>query len=59
MLRHRHDRVAGMLLLMSVATPTYFAEVMNLAALGGGIALLVLPGIDRGVRQAVRFVQQH
>jgi hypothetical protein len=37
---HR-DRVAGVLLLVSVATPTYFFWIVNLPALVLGLALLV------------------
>jgi hypothetical protein len=40
--RHR-DRLAGVLLVMSVATPTYFAYVVNLPALVVGLALLIAP----------------
>lgn len=37
-------RVAGTLLLLSAATPTYFAFALNVPALIVGIALLVAPG---------------
>jgi len=37
-----HDRAAGALLLVSVLTPTYFAYVLNLPALGVGLALVVV-----------------
>ena len=37
------DRAAGLLLLVSVATPTYFAWVLNVPALLVGLALLVVP----------------
>jgi hypothetical protein len=36
-------RLAGGLLLLSVATPTYFAWILNVPALLAGIALLVSP----------------
>lgn len=40
----RHaDRMAGLLLLVSVLTPTYFAYALNVPALVGGVALLVAP----------------
>jgi hypothetical protein len=39
---HR-DRVAGVLLVVSVATPTYFFWIVNLPALVVGLALLVAP----------------
>ena len=42
------DRAAGLLLLVSVATPTYFAWVLNVPALLLGLTLLVVP------RMAVR-----
>ena len=38
-----HLRMAGVLLLLSVATPTYFAWVLNLPALVMGAALVVAP----------------
>lgn len=37
------DRTAGVLLLLSVLTPTYFAYVLNLPALVVGLALVVAP----------------
>ncbi len=45
MLRRRHDRLAGLLLVVSTATPTYFAYPLNLPALVVGLALLASPGI--------------
>ena len=39
-----HDRAAGILLLCSVLTPTYFAWVVNVPALLFAVALLVSPG---------------
>ena len=43
------DRTAGILLLVSVATPTYFAWPLNIPALLVGLALLVFPkGMVRG-----------
>src|SRR2546423_13974381 len=50
-LRRQHDRLAGLLLLMSVATPTYFAYAVNLPALVVGVALMVSPGVIHPVRQ--------
>ena len=43
-------RVAGMLLVLSAATPTYFAFALNLPALVIGIGLLVArrPGLKTG-----------
>ena len=41
-LRSGRDRLAGVLLLLSVATPTYFAYVLNLPALIVGAGLLWL-----------------
>jgi len=40
------ERAAGLLFLISVATPTYFAYVVNLPALVVGLALLVAPKIS-------------
>ena len=40
-LRRGRDRLAGVLLVLSVATPTYFAYAFNLPALGLGLALLI------------------
>jgi hypothetical protein len=45
-LNSHRERVAGLLLLISVATPTYFAYVVNLPALLVGLALLVAPKIS-------------
>src|SRR5437879_1405520 len=42
-LRSGRDRLAGLLLLISVATPTYFAYVLNLPALFVGVTLLLVP----------------
>ncbi len=42
-LAHARDRAAGALLLVSVATPTYFAWVINLPALVVGLALVSAP----------------
>lgn len=47
-LRSRRDRLAGLLLLVSVATPTYFAYVVNLPALVVGVVLLVWPAVLGG-----------
>jgi hypothetical protein len=43
LLRRGHDRSAGVLLLLSVATPTYFAYVLNAGALVVGLGVLVVP----------------
>ena len=51
LLDRRHDRLAGLLLLISVATPTYFAYAVNLPPLVVGVALLVSPRAIFGVRQ--------
>jgi hypothetical protein len=40
--RHR-DRAAGVLLLVSALTPTYFAYVLNVPALVVGLYLLIAP----------------
>ena len=52
------DRQAGVLLLVSVVTPTYFAYVLNVPALLVGLVLLVAPrailppaGSGAGARQ--------
>jgi hypothetical protein len=42
-LGRRHDRLAGLLLVVSVATPTYFAYPLNVPALVVGLTLLVSP----------------
>lgn len=47
-LDRRHDRLAGVLLLASVATPTYFAYPLNLPALIVGLALVVAPTATLG-----------
>lgn len=49
--RSSRDRLAGLLLLISVATPTYFAYVVNLPALIVGIVLLAWPPAIVGSRQ--------
>ncbi len=38
-------RMSGLLLVLSAATPTYFAFLLNLPALVVGTALLVVPGL--------------
>lgn len=48
-LRVGRDRLAGALLLLSVATPTYFAYIFNLPALVVGLALLIAPAATVGV----------
>lgn len=47
-LRLNNDRTAGLLLLLSVATPTYFALPLNVPALVIGIALLAAPSLIAG-----------
>ena len=47
-LGRRHDRLAGLLLVLSVATPTYFAYPLNLPALVVGLALLASPAVVLG-----------
>src|SRR4051812_10560982 len=42
---HDRVRVAGALLVVSAATPTYFAWVLNIPALLAGVGLLVAPGM--------------
>ena len=41
----RRDRLAGVLLLMSVVTPTFFAAALNLPALVVGAVLLATPRV--------------
>ena len=48
-LQQQHDRLAGALLLLSVASPTYMAYVLNVPALVAGLALLVLPSTALGI----------
>ena len=43
-LAYGRGRLAGILLLLSAATPTYFAWVAGLPALLVGLALLLAPG---------------
>jgi hypothetical protein len=50
-LRRRADRLAGLLLTLSVATPTYFDYVLNLPALIVGLALVAVPSVTLGDRQ--------
>jgi hypothetical protein len=45
--RHR-DRWAGLLLVVSVITPTYFAWLLNVPALLVGLILLVAPKLAQG-----------
>ncbi|HEX3541082.1 MAG TPA: hypothetical protein VHT75_11655 [Acidimicrobiales bacterium] len=42
-LSHHRERLAGFLLIVSVATPTYFAWVLNVPALVFGVMLLAMP----------------
>lgn len=46
-LGQRHVRTGGLLLLISVVTPTYFAWELNLPALVTGLVLLVHPTVAR------------
>ena len=48
LLLRRRDRLAGLLLVVSAATPTYFAYPLNLPALVVGLALLATPGVVVG-----------
>lgn len=49
-LLHRgHSRAAGALLVLSAVTPTGFAYLPNLAAVLGGLALLMWPHQQRSV----------
>ncbi len=57
-LRHHRDRMAGLLLVASVATPTYFAYPLNILALVVGLALLVRPSVVLGERRSVASVAQ-
>ena len=47
LLRRNQLRAAGLLLLLSVATPTYFAWVLNVPALFAGLMLLAAPAFVR------------
>jgi hypothetical protein len=65
-LGRQRDRLAGLLLLLSVATPTYFAYALNVVPLIVGVALLVSPGVvrrlpldERSRRAIVRAHQGH
>jgi hypothetical protein len=48
-LSRRRDRTAGLLLVVSVLTPTYFAWVLNVGPLVVGVALLLRPRAARSV----------
>jgi hypothetical protein len=48
----RRDRWAGLLLITSVITPTYFAWVLNVPALLIGLILLISPRVAVGDSQA-------
>ena len=41
----RHERFAGVLLVVSVITPTFFAWVLNIPALLGGAVLIFAPAV--------------
>jgi hypothetical protein len=47
-LSRRRDRWAGLLLVVSVITPTYFAWVLNVPALLVGLILLTAPRVAVG-----------
>ena len=54
-LRNLRDRLAGVMLVISVVTPAVFAWPLNLAALVAGLALLISPSkviADRRVDRA-------
>ena len=54
-LRNLRDRLAGLLLVISVVTPAVFAWPLNLAALLVGLAVVIAPSkviADRRVRRA-------
>lgn len=54
-LRNLRDRLAGLLLVVSVVTPAVFAWPLNLAALLVGLAILIAPSkviADRRVHRA-------
>lgn len=42
-LHHQRDRLAGMLLVISVVTPAVFAWPLNLVALLAGLAIVIAP----------------
>ncbi len=42
-LNHHRDRLAGLMLTISVVTPAVFAWPMNLLALLGGLAIAIAP----------------
>jgi hypothetical protein len=49
-LHFRHDRIAGLLLVASAATPTYFAFAVNVLVLVFGIVLVARPALILGPR---------
>ena len=54
------DRAAGVLLLVSALTPTYFAYVLNVPALVVGFALLAAPrAVLRQHHRRAEQVRQH
>lgn len=55
-LRRGRDRAAGLLLLASAATPTYFAYVINVPALVVGLALLAVPPVLIGSEAEERLL---
>ena len=50
-LENHRDRLAGLLLLVSVVTPTVFAWILNVPALIVGLGLLVAPSVVVGDRR--------
>ena len=54
-IHHLRDRLAGLMLVISVVTPAVFAWPLNLAALLAGLAILISPSrviADRRVHRA-------
>jgi len=54
-MHHHRDRLAGLMLVISVVTPAVFAWPLNLLALLLGLAILVTPSkviADRRIRRA-------
>lgn len=51
LLRRSQLRAAGLLLLVSAATPTYFAYILNIPALVVGLVLLLAPTVVRSQPQ--------
>jgi hypothetical protein len=53
LLQRQHDRLAGLLLLASAATPTCFAYPLNVPALVVGLALLASPAVTLGEHREI------